>query len=289
MRDHAPTSALYSLSRGVDLAGARVLIAEDNLVNMEVAKFHLEDLGCIFEGAANGADAVSLYAAQPFDYVLMDCQMPVMDGYEALKRIRALEAERGLSGARIIAVTAADDMDARRACENAGFGGFLTKPYSAEQLRSTMQSGGEQDHAGRPAGCIGVADAAGGTGVSPVLEPTTFAAFIDDFGSDVAVSLVESFVKLLEDGTSRYAILAKQRDAIAANALAHKLAGAAGTLGAVALAELARQIDRAGKKGNKAWTPDIERLGAAIDEARQELAHLTTPHDLRLYRNRYCA
>ena len=124
--------------------GASVLVAEDNAVNMEVAKFHLAGLGCAVEGVENGALAVEVLRRRAFDVVLMDCQMPVMDGFEALQHIRAQFASGNKSPALrppvVIAVTAADDDETRRHCLAAGFDGFLSKPFSKQQLNDAMLS-----------------------------------------------------------------------------------------------------------------------------------------------------
>lgn len=119
-------------------AGARVLVAEDNEVNLEVAKFHLENLGCTATSAVNGAEALDLARQCAFDFVLMDCQMPVMDGFEALMRIRLLERGANRQRVPIIAVTAADDLESQQECDRAGFDGFLAKPYSADQLKAAL-------------------------------------------------------------------------------------------------------------------------------------------------------
>ncbi len=122
------------------LAGLRVLVAEDNEVNQMVARYTLEAHGLVVDIVADGAAAVEAVLAGGHVAVLMDCQMPVMDGLEATRRIRAAEAARA-SGDRpipIIAMTAsAFDAD-RTACRDAGMTGFLPKPWTPEQLQHTL-------------------------------------------------------------------------------------------------------------------------------------------------------
>ena len=253
------------------LAGARVLIAEDNAVNKEVAAFHLEDLGCFSVTAENGAVALSLSKQQPFDFVLMDCQMPVMDGFEALAAIRAHELGLGLRPTTIIAVTAADDAESQAQCAAAGFDGFLAKPFSAEQLRSVLtdyrsslaRTGSQSD---KHPPCAKGASRPNST-ASAAIDSATFSAFLLNFGLDTAPSLLGSFVKLLRETKTRLTAAHAKQDTPMLQALAHKVAGASATVGAMTLAQAARTIDAACKSGKFKWTDEASSLGDALDTA----------------------
>jgi len=122
-------------------SAARILLVEDNLVNQEVGMAMLEGLGCRATLAGNGAQALAELARDSFDLVLMDCQMPEMDGYQATRLIRAGEAHPG-GGAGgpaarlpVIALTAHAMMGNRDACLEAGMDDYLTKPFTQEGLR----------------------------------------------------------------------------------------------------------------------------------------------------------
>jgi len=118
-------------------AGAtRVLLAEDNPINQKVAVAMLRLLGCRVEVAVNGVEAVAMAGAGRFDLVLMDCQMPTMDGYEATRRIRELP---GAAGALpIIAMTANALSDDRKACLAYGMDDFLGKPVTRAMLAEML-------------------------------------------------------------------------------------------------------------------------------------------------------
>lgn len=115
---------------------ARILVAEDNPVNQMVVRAMLERLGMTVSMAQNGAEAVSEASSSTFDLVLMDCQMPVMDGYEAAKTIRAAQS----NGARIpiVALTANALSEDRQRCEDAGMDDFLTKPVTGAALADVL-------------------------------------------------------------------------------------------------------------------------------------------------------
>jgi PAS domain S-box-containing protein len=114
-----------------------VLLVEDNVVNQKVALRFLERLGCRVHIANNGAEGVQAYAAQPFDIVLMDLQMPVMDGLVATQQIRALEAASG-KRTPIVALTANAMSGQLERCLAADMDGFLTKPLEVPRLREAL-------------------------------------------------------------------------------------------------------------------------------------------------------
>ena len=117
----------------------RVLLAEDNPVNVEVAKAMLHSLGLMVHCARNGEEALNAARAGGFDIVLMDCQMPVMDGFAATAEIRRHEqaAGRGRS-LPIIAITANALQGDREACLAAGMDDYLSKPFTQQQLGAVM-------------------------------------------------------------------------------------------------------------------------------------------------------
>ena len=126
--------------RGADLSGVRVLLVEDNELNSEIAVALLESLGAAAETAANGQEALdALDASEPghFDVVLMDIQMPKMDGYEATKAIRSLPREDAAS-VPIIAITAnafREDMERALSC---GMNDHLSKPVDVKKLQEIL-------------------------------------------------------------------------------------------------------------------------------------------------------
>ncbi len=120
-----------------DFAGHRILLVEDNLVNQKVGVKMLERLGCRVDVAANGFEAVQMVSQLPYHLVLMDCQMPEMDGFQATRQIRSL----GAIGRRvnIVALTAAATSQDRELCLEAGMNDYLTKPITLAGLADSLR------------------------------------------------------------------------------------------------------------------------------------------------------
>jgi signal transduction histidine kinase/DNA-binding response OmpR family regulator len=116
-----------------NLAGLRVLVVEDNAVNQKVAVRFLERWSCRADVAGNGVEAIKLLEAAPYDVVLMDVHMPIMDGYEATKNIRAHESER-VRNTPLIAMTANAMSEDRERCLQVGMDDYLSKPIQQQAL-----------------------------------------------------------------------------------------------------------------------------------------------------------
>jgi EAL domain-containing protein (putative c-di-GMP-specific phosphodiesterase class I)/signal transduction histidine kinase/CheY-like chemotaxis protein len=122
----------------VKLSGCSVLLAEDNPVNTEVAEEVLRGLDITSTAVENGRDAVAAFKTADFDLVLMDCQMPQMDGFSATRAIRELEEATDRSPVPIIALTANALQGDREKCLDAGMSDFLAKPFEISQLESLL-------------------------------------------------------------------------------------------------------------------------------------------------------
>ncbi|HEY7211939.1 MAG TPA: response regulator [Bryobacteraceae bacterium] len=105
-------------------------MAEDNAINQRVGKLILQRAGFLIDLVADGSEAVIAHSRNPYDVILMDCQMPIMDGFEASRKIRELDGKQPV----IIAVTANALVGERERCLEAGMNDYLSKPFQAEQL-----------------------------------------------------------------------------------------------------------------------------------------------------------
>jgi CheY-like chemotaxis protein len=131
----------------LDLSGTRVLLAEDNPVNRMVAVKLLERMGLEVETAGNGLDAFGRWKESAFDLVLMDCQMPEMDGYAATRAIRDAERAENRRRTPIVALTANAMEEDRLRCLEAGMDDHIVKPFKTETLHTTVARWAPLSHA----------------------------------------------------------------------------------------------------------------------------------------------
>ena len=121
------------------LSGFKILLAEDNLVNQKVAKRVLTHLGYEVDIVSNGKEAIKAIADKSYDLILMDIQMPEMDGLETTKYIRKQESELQLPPIAIVAMTANVTDDDQNVCRDAGMSDYISKPIQIEKLKGILQ------------------------------------------------------------------------------------------------------------------------------------------------------
>jgi PAS domain S-box-containing protein len=214
----------------------RILLAEDNAMNQKVALRLLEQLGYRADVVMNGQEAIEALERQPYDVVLMDVQMPVLDGLDATRRI----GERWPAESRphIVAMTANALPEDREACFAAGMNDYVAKPIRAEELAAALQR------------VSPVADGDGAAGVGYVSLDDGALASLRDLGGDEFLSeVIDAF---LADAPSLVATLRRSLDEGTAEELrraAHTLKSNGATLGAAGFAEQCRALEQRAKAG----------------------------------------
>jgi CheY-like chemotaxis protein/HPt (histidine-containing phosphotransfer) domain-containing protein len=244
--------------------GARVLVVEDNPVNQKVAQKFLERLGCSVRVAGDGAEALEMSAREPFDLILMDMQMPVMDGVSATRAIRA--RERGGPRTPIIALTANVLAGQFQSCLDAGMDDVLAKPLEAQRLQDMLERF-----------VLRVPDHV--TAVPPVpvgpslAQPPLDLARLGSLAGDDTAFMRELVATYRMSAAS---VLAEMRVALAEGhrerlrRAAHKLKGASDNIAAGRVREVAARIESA------ADTTPAAELAEWVELIRSELDELET-------------
>ncbi|MEQ1715206.1 MAG: response regulator [Hyphomicrobium sp.] len=297
-------------SLGEPIAGAvtlsaRILLAEDNPVNVEVARELLASFGCRVQVAGNGLEALAQFRTERFDAVLMDCQMPIMDGVTAVRRIREIETELGLGRTPIIAVTANAFAEDRARCLASGMDDYICKPYSEETLVEVLArwlpvanadtgvvpvtvtgtAAPGADHSGDP-GCSDKAftsapgsPAAAETGstkiTEPIVEPesrsvidTGAIAALRKGRPDLFDRLIRTYLEYAPVALGNLAAARAAGDLKQMGTLGHSLKSSSANLGAMALSQLCRDLEQAASKGD---LDEACRLAGAVAAAFPEV------------------
>jgi two-component system sensor histidine kinase/response regulator len=239
----------------------KVLLVEDNIVNQKVARKFLERLGCDVTVAENGLESIKAWQQGEFRLVLMDVQMPVMDGYTATRQIRDLEGARRRTP--IVALTANAMTGQLERCLETGMDGLLTKPLDVEQLRETLERfglGAEPLLADSAVGDVMTAPAAP--------APIDLAQLRELTGADAefARSLADSFASSSRELIAAMSAAAARGDREPLARAAHQLKGASANIYAWPMQALCAQLEtRAGSLTATELESHVAALSAEID------------------------
>jgi CheY-like chemotaxis protein/HPt (histidine-containing phosphotransfer) domain-containing protein len=254
---------------------ARILVAEDNPVNQDVAVGLLQSLGCRVVTAPNGRSAVQSFAQEKFDLVLMDCEMPIVDGLEATRRIRQLEELETAQDTHtpIIALTAHALADIHESCIAAGMNDFLTKPFDESQIVSALRRWiGPLEREAKER--VDAADKP----VSATIDVAAIAAIraMDSKGGDTLLKNVVA--KFLATSPALVTTVREKfaaGDAEAVWRTAHSLKSSAGALGAKLLAQRCAAIEKtAREKGLDGVKDIVDTLETEFNAAAEQLQEL---------------
>ena len=238
-----------------------ILLAEDNTINQEVARGILKMIGCHVELANNGVEVCDRSASRDFDLILMDCHMPVMDGFTATSKIRAREIEEHRQKTPIIALTADVQKGVIEQCEQSGMDGYLSKPYTRKQLQQLLEKW-------LPAGSTT-------TSSEPIpsprpqvrrkethflLEPDALEnlrSIVTSDGESLLSKTIKLFLESIPEEAASLKNAVEAKDASTIAHIAHNLKSAFANLGITIMTSQAAELEKAGRSGQLENTEHI--------------------------------
>jgi CheY-like chemotaxis protein/HPt (histidine-containing phosphotransfer) domain-containing protein len=272
----APRSPLWQAAQ-VQIH-ARVLVVDDNTVNQKVAVRQLEKLGCRTDVAANGREAVDVLCRLAYDLVLMDCQMPEMDGFAATAAVRQGEAGTGRH-VPIIAMTANALQGDRERCLAAGMDDYLSKPVQSEALLAMVQKWVPSlaEAVFQPPSPAAPTPPVARAVQAPALDLAIFAA-LQALGDDDPLFLPGIIEQFVHDAAAHLATLhlaADTGDARTLERTAHTLKSISATLGATGMTALCGELQKLGRADSLTGAAAcIEQLGCECARVQQALTQI---------------
>ena len=271
----APAEPVVAEPRGAVPLGARALVVDDNAVNRAVIVGMLESCGCTAAEAANGREAVALALSLEFDLVFMDCQMPVMDGFEATGEIRRREAAQGRRRIPIVALRASALKGERERCLAAGMDDYLAKPVRQAELAGMVSrwvaAGPRSNGNGNGlANGHGTTHGNGSGRLAPreVLDQSVIAglrAMRSPRSGDASSRLIGTYLEHTPQAIHQLRAAVDAGDCAEAQRISHTIKSSSGMLGATGLASLLAKAEEAGR-------------GRADGELREMIATIETEY-----------
>jgi CheY-like chemotaxis protein/HPt (histidine-containing phosphotransfer) domain-containing protein len=267
-----------------------ILLAEDVAVNQKFALLALEEMGYRADVAANGLEVLAALERRAYDVILMDVQMPEMDGLEATRRIRQIWAEKDLRGFEnlgglqhpyIIAMTANALQGDREMCLEAGMDDYVSKPVYLDELRAAVERAGQnrkaEDGRWRMGNRQGKAETTQSSILhakrpSSVLDPAVLEKLLKrPTGRELISSYLTEAAEMLD--ALRQAMV--RQDAMAVAQAAHSLRGSSSYVGAQAVVTLSGELEQVGRWG--VVNDEAAEILARLEEALQQTRHALTP------------
>ncbi len=260
-----------------DFSGIRILVAEDNPVNQKVAKIILEKMGCRVDIVSNGLEVLDMVCKLPYDAILMDCQMPEMDGYQATRELHIRQGKGELEAPPIIAMTANAMQGDRERCLSAGMNDYIPKPVDVDALKATLkrwiaapesqkQTTRETTRVSRQR-TLKVTQKIGEENW-PVVEEQALQN-IRDIGETILLrELVKLFAQTLDEGLKDIESNYVNKQGKEMSRSAHKLKGGAANIGAKGLEIICLKLQNLGMSEN------LEEASYWISKLTQEAEHV---------------
>jgi two-component system, sensor histidine kinase and response regulator len=276
-----PHESATLLTSNTTLAGT-VLLAEDNETNQIVALAWLKSVGLTAKVVSNGIDALAAAKAERFDLILMDCQMPEMDGFEATARIRALDNGPGRRTA-IVALTANALKEDRQRCLDAGMDDYIPKPYTGAEMQAVLKRWLPAAHA-VPAESQSIIDQVATTADEKSIENTvlppidssvlqSIANMLPEGGNALVERVIETYLREAPIGLEKLREAISTADASAVAKAAHGLKSSTLNVGARGLGETFKEIESLARSNRLEGIAELSvRLEAQWELVRNALS-----------------
>lgn len=271
-----PARSIEIIPQGIhEISRFRVLLAEDNLVNQKIAQTILTKGGHQVDVVSNGLEAVRALEQIDYDLVLMDCQMPVLDGYAATATIRNPQSNVLNHAVPIIAMTASTTEGARERCLSAGMTDYLAKPIDSLELTSKVANVCRQPKKkkcdGRPAGLAPLTDAHCPDGEA-VLDTALALDLMDGDRATLRVMLSIVHDQMTAD-RREIAQAINEQDTVQVQRTSHRLKGSVGQIGAVRAQTVCALLDASAARGDLSTIGDLQqRLESELDALAEAIA-----------------
>lgn len=282
------TSLSITRDSDIRLDGSHILLVEDSRLNQAFAEEVLSQLGCDVTTVSNGQEALDVITAQSFDLVLMDCQMPVMDGFEASRRIRSLKEQGKLPAALpVLALTANAMKGDRQRCFEAGMDDYITKPVRKKELKEKIyywikketvivQDDGEQHKPDPAQARQNTTDATTLLDRDTLEEARALLKDKFDFLLGCYIDDVEAYIREIQDAVTNRNIEGVVRPA-------HTIKSTSKRMGAMLLSDVARDVETQAREAANTNDPsisekmlsDIKRMSSVFEQTRAKLKATT--------------
>ncbi|HEY9852163.1 MAG TPA: response regulator [Leptolyngbyaceae cyanobacterium] len=265
----------------------KILVVEDSQINQKVILNQLQLLGYQADCVNNGQEALEKIGERDYNIILMDCQMPVLDGYETTEKLRQKEGEAGQRSTVVIGLTAYAMPSDRQKCLDAGMDDYLSKPATMKDLAvmlekwSTLQKQQEENYPARAKQKLFPSVASNEFVLSQSKSPIDLERLHNITGGDVGieVELLEVFVENIEIYLAETKVVLEVRDAIALKNKAHAIKGAAANFGVQVMSELAKKMENLALENNLEAIPELivrlEQILLDVTAFMQELKRAT--------------
>ncbi|MEN8176992.1 MAG: response regulator [Pseudomonadota bacterium] len=260
-----PTSATPFKAQG------RILLAEDNPVNQEVALGMLKILGCETSLAEDGAEALESATKTSYDLILMDCHMPVLDGFSASSDIRRMEQLQGRSPAPIIALTADVQRGIKEQCINAGMDDYLSKPFNQTKLEEMLNKWlPEQSVADDTSDQMAEPPRLPAEGVLDLRQLDQLRELGNQSGRDVLGKAIGHYLQQTPGDATQLQTALEAQDANTLRRIAHSLKSGSANLGAKNFSLQCAELEKL------AWEEELEQASVVLEKLQRALPAVLT-------------